>query len=171
MIHQDLEYQDSVLRLNRGEIDILDSLWSVDDVDTEQNEVTYKIRPLLYHLGFNMNDSLFGTGEDTPVGKEGNGGLHLRKAVMYALNRTRIKELSYGDGAVVVNSPVSPALEYWYNPVPYDYNLEKAWLELELAGYVRPVDQTTSDGTEFRTTFLLVAMVVLARTRSRRRSR
>lgn len=104
----------------------------------------------LDYLGFNMNDPLFGTGAETPVGAAGDGGLHLRKAMIYAIDRSRIIEQVRQGYGQVVHSPMYPAQAFWYHPVVYAHSIAEAADEMELAGYDKErilADVTTTTAT------------------------
>jgi len=60
-----------------------------------------------------------------------------RKALAYAVNKTKIIEVAYLGYAKEATGPLPPALSYWYNPnvIKYRFNATKAQQMLQETGY------------------------------------
>jgi peptide/nickel transport system substrate-binding protein len=69
--------------------------------------------------------------------------LNVRKALAYAINKTKIIENVYIGYATPSTGPIPPCLSYWYNPnvTNYEYDPAKACTILDEAGY--PVKSET----------------------------
>lgn len=79
----------------------------------------------IIYIAFNMENPILGKNK------------HLRKAMALALDKKLIKKNFYSSRGVIAHSPIPPQLDA-YDPNyvnSYEFNLEKAKKEMELAGY------------------------------------
>jgi ABC-type transport system substrate-binding protein len=142
-----IQGSDAVLSaLKAGEIDAHDPMYGVESlvetIDPSWGKVLKFDSYKWQHICFNLKHPVFGTGVDTPLGKQdpsraAEAAAYIRKAISYVMPRAQIvQEIVNGYGQPgTVPIPFSAA-EYDHEmlkPIPYD--LEKAKEYMEKAGY------------------------------------
>jgi len=136
----------AITALKTGEVDFLDSQYSLQaklgSIEEPWGDyVTYDSFGL-QELGFNMNHPIFGTGVDTPLGKEdqsraAEAARYVRQAISHLVPRQSIIDtILDGYGNLGVTNPYT-TLTFGYDsslkPYSYDVNLAKSLLAA--AGY------------------------------------
>ncbi|MEM6282911.1 MAG: ABC transporter substrate-binding protein [Chloroflexota bacterium] len=84
----------------------------------------------------------------------------VRQAMMYAIDRQQVIDDVFSGAAVVANTNLSPAFDFWANPdVPtYDYDVEQAMALLDEAGWVMGDDGIRAkDGQALSFTCTIIA--------------
>ena len=138
---------DAVLSaLKAGEIDAHDPMYGIESlvstIDPSWGKVLKFDSYKWQHICFNLRHPVFGTGVETPLGKQdpsraAEAAAYVRKAISFAIPREQIvKEIVAGYGQPgTVPIPFSAA-EYDHDmlkPIPYDLELAKKYMEK--AGY------------------------------------
>ena len=138
---------DAVLSaLKVGEIDAHDPMYGVESlastIDPKWGTVLKFDSFKWQHICFNLRHPVFGTGKETPLGKQdpsraAEAAAYVRQAISFAMPREQmVKEIVAGAGQPgTVPIPFS-APEYDHNmlkPIPYDLELAKK--SMEKAGY------------------------------------
>lgn len=132
--------------LKNGEVNVLDNNYQLgrDKPTLQQMGVNIISAAELgwQEQGFNMQHPVFGTGTDTPLGKQdpsqaAEAARHVRTAISYLIPRDQIVNELLAGLAYPLATLVGPGWGVWYNgnvkPDPYD--VSKAADELKAAGY------------------------------------
>ncbi len=142
-----IQGSDAVLSaLKAGEIDAHDPMYGVESlvstIDPSWGKVLKFDSYKWQHICFNLKHPVFGTGVDTPLGKQdpsraAEAAAYVRKAISLSIPRDQIvAEIVNGYGQVgTVPIPYS-APEYDHEilkPIPYDFEQAKKYMEM--AGY------------------------------------
>jgi ABC-type transport system substrate-binding protein len=142
-----IQGSDAVLSaLKAGEIDAHDPMYGVESlvktIDPKWGKVLKFDSYKWQHVCYNLKHPVFGTGVETPLGKQdpsraAEAAAYVRKAISLMMPREQIvKEIVNGYGQVgTVPIPYSAA-EYDHDllkPIPYDLELAKQYMEK--AGY------------------------------------
>ena len=138
---------DSVLSaLKAGEIDAHDPMYDigslVSTIDPKWGKVQKYDSYKWQHICYNLRHPVFGTGVDTPLGKQdpsraAEAAAYIRKAISHAMPREQIiKEIASGYGAPGTVPMPFTAPEYDHDalkPIAYDLDIAKQYMEK--AGY------------------------------------
>jgi ABC-type transport system substrate-binding protein len=136
----------AITALKTGEVDFLDAQYSLQaklgSIEEPWGDWVAYDAFGLQELGFNMNHPVFGTGVDTPLGKEhpsraAEAARYVRQAISHLVPRQNIIDtILAGYGTPGVTTPVT-TLTFGYDsslkPYSYDVNLAKSLLAA--AGY------------------------------------
>jgi ABC-type transport system substrate-binding protein len=132
--------------LKNGEVNVLDNNFQLgrDKPTLQQMGVNIISAAELgwQEQGFNMKHPIFGTGTDTPLGKQdaskaAEAARHVRTAISYLIPRDQIVNELLAGLAYPLATFVGPGWGVWYNPdiKPDPYDVSKAADELKAAGY------------------------------------
>jgi ABC-type transport system substrate-binding protein len=132
--------------LKNGEVNVLDNNFQLgrDKPTLQQMGVNIISAAELgwQEQGFNMKHPIFGTGTDTPLGKQdaskaAEAARHVRTAISYLIPRDQIVNELLAGLAYPLATLVGPGWGVWYNPniKPDPYDVSKAADELTAAGY------------------------------------
>lgn len=136
----------AITSLKQGDVDILDSQYHLETkVDSLEDPWGDYVRYEAFgvqELGFNMNHPIFGTGVDTPLGKEdpsraAEAARYVRQAISHLIPRQSIIDtILDGYGTPSVTNMIC-TLTAGYDPsIPFDaYDVEYAKSLLAAAGY------------------------------------
>ncbi len=102
-------------------------------------------------MGFNMNNPVFGTGVDTPLGKSNpsqaaESARLVRKAISHLIPRDQIVSQLLGGSGYSLASFLGPGWGIWYDSTlsPDTYDLGAAADDLRAAGYTPLITATAS---------------------------
>ena len=116
-------------------------------------------------MAFNMRHPVFGTGTDTPLGKQDPSkatlaAKYVRQAISHAIPRQLIiDQLLYGYGKPGITSAVTPAMDGFNTALtPHDFNLTESRLLLQQAGYF-PTPVSTPSFIDAYGIYLIGALV------------
>ncbi len=143
------QIQDSapaIAALKTGDVDVLDSQYSLSTQLTQIEKpwgdyISYDAFGV-QELGFNMNHPVFGTGVDTPLGKQdpsraAEAARYVRQAMSHLVNRQNIIDtILAGYGSPGLTTPitrVTAGFDTALTPYSYDVNMAKSLLAA--AGY------------------------------------
>jgi ABC-type transport system substrate-binding protein len=165
----------AITALKTGEVDVLDAQYSLqaklDSIEQPWGDyVTYDAFGL-QELGFNMLHPVFGTGVDTPLGKEdpskaAEAARYVRQAISHMVPRQSIIDnILNGYGTPGVTTPIT-TLTFGYDSSlqPYSYDLNLAKSLLAAAGYdtgVAPPSQGFFEEYGLYVAVAIVAIVVV----------
>lgn len=136
----------AITALKTGEVDVLDAQFSLQaklgSIEEPWGDyVTYDAFGL-QELGFNMKHPIFGTGVETPLGKEdpsraAEAARYVRQAISHMVPRQSIIDtILDGYGTLGVTTPITTlTLGYDSSLKPYSYDIEMAKSLLAAAGY------------------------------------
>lgn len=132
--------------LKSGDIDAHDPMYDIGSllstIDPSWGKVQRFDSYKWQHVCYNLRHPVFGTGVETPVGKQDpskafDAAAAIRKAISYAMPREQIvKEIAAGLGHPGTVAMPWSAPEYDHEllkPIPYDMDMARA--EMEKAGY------------------------------------
>ncbi len=111
-------------------------------------DVKSKLQPKFHFYGFNLREARGTPLQDRsvcPNNPDLTVGLAVRKAIAYAVNKTKINEDYFNGDYYNTEHPLSATSGVWLNPniIKYEYNLTKAKEYLYYAGFETGLD---SDG-------------------------
>ncbi|UCF94723.1 MAG: hypothetical protein JSW39_11385, partial [Desulfobacterales bacterium] len=138
---------DAVLSaLKAGEIDAHDPMYGIENmvptIDPSWGKVLKFDSYKWQHICFNLRHPVFGTGVETPLGKEdparaAEAAAHVRKAISLVIPREQIVQeivSGYGQAGTVPIPYSAPEYDHeMLKPIPYDLELAKQYMEK--AGY------------------------------------
>ncbi len=138
---------DSVLSaLKAGEIDAHDPMYDIGSLVSTIDKSWGKVQSFdsykWQHICYNLRHPVFGTGVDTPLGKQdpsraAEAAAYIRKAISHAMPREQIiKEIAAGYGKPGTVPMPFTAPEYDHDllkPIAYDLDMAKSYMEK--AGY------------------------------------
>ena len=162
----------AITALKTGEVDVLDAQYSLQAKlgSIEQpwgDYVTYDAFGL-QELGINMAHPIFGTGVDTPLGKEdpsraAEAARYVRQAISHLVPRQQIiNEILDGYGSPGVTTPIT-TLTFGFDSsiTPYSYDVTMAKSLLAAAGYDTGVAPPSKDFLEEYGLYVGVAIVAV----------
>ncbi len=162
----------AITALKTGEVDVLDAQYSLQSKlgSIEQPwgaYVTYNAFGL-QELGLNMLHPVFGTGEDTPLGKSdpsraAEAARYVRQAISHLVPRQEIIDtILAGYGTPGVTTPIT-TLTFGYDSSlqPYSYDLEMAKSLLAAAGYETGVAPPSKGFIEEYGLYVAIAIVAI----------
>ena len=146
----------AIAALKNGQVDLLDYNFALaKDKPTLQQIPNINIITATelgwQEMGFNMNNPVFGTGVDTPLGKSNpsqaaEGARLIRKAISHLIPRDQIVNQLLGGSAYPLASLLGPGWGVWYDSTlsPDTYDLGAAADGLRAAGYTPLITATAS---------------------------
>jgi ABC-type transport system substrate-binding protein len=171
-VQQILDSDPAIAALKAGTVDVLDSqyhletkLSSLDPV--WGNFVSYDAFGV-QELGFNMKHPIFGTGVDTPLGKQdpsraAEAARYVRQAISHLIPRQQIiDQITSGYGTLGVTTPITrltAGFDTSLAAYTYDVNLAKALLAN--AGYNTGVAPTMGFWQQYGTYVIVAAVAVV----------
>lgn len=165
--------------LKTGAVDVLDSQYHLE---TQQSFLQGWTAPNGYavydaygiqEMAFNMRHPVFGTGVDTPLGKQDPtkaalAAKYVRQAMSHAIPRQLIiDQLLHGYGKPGITSAVTPAMDGFNTDLqPQSFNLTESRRLLTLAGYNPPAPPSSPGLLEtygiYLAAILIAAVVAIA---------
>lgn len=137
----------AIAALKNGQVDLLDYNYALaKDKPTLQQIPNINIITATelgwQEMGFNMNNPVFGTGVDTPLGKSnpsqaGEAARLIRKAISHLIPRDLIVSQLLAGSAYPLATFLGPGWGQWYDPTlkPDSYDVNAAATLLQQAGY------------------------------------
>lgn len=137
----------AIAALKNGQVDLLDYNYALaKDKPTLQQIPNINIITATelgwQEMGFNMNNPVFGTGADTPLGKSnpsqaGEAARLIRKAISHLIPRDLIVSQLLAGSAYPLATFLGPGWGQWYDPnlKPDSYDVNAAATLLQQAGY------------------------------------
>ncbi len=162
----------AITALKTGEVDVLDSQYALQAMlgsieEPWGDHITYNAFGM-QELGFNMRHPIFGTGVDTPLGKQDpsravEAARYVRQAISHLVPREDIIDtILDGYGVPGVTTPFTP-LTFGYDTSlqPYSYDVELAKSLLAAAGYDTGVPPPSKGFLEEYGLYVAAAIVVV----------
>lgn len=153
-----ISLNDSIAKIQSGEMDLLfpgqydvNYLKTISDIRIITVDSFFE-----QELGINMQHPIFGSGIETPLGIANpedpliaqNAARYIRQAISHIIPRDRIvDEVMNGNVRSGVISMPNTIIGYDKTMLPYTYDLSKAKLLMEQAGYISEVESTTNSNT------------------------
>lgn len=157
--------------LKTGAVDVLDSQYHIETQQaflqswTSPNGFAVYDAYGIQEMAFNMQHPVFGTGTDTPLGKQDPSkaalaAKYVRQAISHAIPRQLIiDQLLYGYGKPGITSAVTPAMDGFNTALtPHDFNLTESRILLQQAGYF-PTPASTPSFLDAYGIYLIGALV------------
>jgi ABC-type transport system substrate-binding protein len=146
----------AIAALKSGDVDVLDSQYQLSSQlsSIEQPWGAYVSYDAfgVQELGFNMNHPVFGTGVDTPLGKQdptraADAARYVRQAMSHLINRQSIIDsILAGYGSPGVTTPITKVTAGFDTSLtPYSYDVTMAKSLLAAAGYDTGVAPPAAD--------------------------
>ena len=170
---QQIEDSDpAIAALKSGDVDVLDSQYSLQTKlsSIEQpwgDYVSYDAFGV-QELGFNMQHPVFGTGVDTPLGKQdptraAEAARYVREAMSHLIPRqTIIDTITAGYGSPGLTTPITKVTAGYDNALtPYSYDVNLAKSLLAAAGYDTGVAPPATDIWGQYSLYIIAAIVVV----------
>ena len=170
---QQIEDSDpAIAALKSGDVDVLDSQYSLQTklASIEQpwgDYVSYDAFGV-QELGFNMQHPVFGTGVDTPLGKQdptraAEAARYVREAMSHLIPRqTIIDTITAGYGSPGLTTPITKVTAGYDNALtPYSYDVNLAKSLLAAAGYDTGVAPPATDIWGQYGLYIIAAIVVV----------
>jgi ABC-type transport system substrate-binding protein len=170
---QQIEDSDpAIAALKSGDVDVLDSQYSLQTklASIEQpwgDYVSYDAFGV-QELGFNMQHPVFGTGIDTPLGKQdptraAEAARYVREAMSHLIPRqTIIDTITAGYGSPGLTTPITKVTAGYDNALtPYSYDVNLAKSLLAAAGYDTGVAPPATDIWGQYGLYIIAAIVVV----------
>jgi ABC-type transport system substrate-binding protein len=171
-VQQILDSDPAIAALKAGTVDVLDSQYHLEtklsSLDPAWgNFVSYDAFGV-QELGFNMKHPIFGTGVDTPLGKQdpsraAEAARYVRQAISHLIPRQQIiDQITSGYGTLGVTTPitrVTAGFDTSLAAYTYDVNLAKALLAN--AGYNTGVAPTIGFWQQYGTYVIVAAVAVV----------
>ena len=170
---QQIEDSDpAIAALKSGDVDVLDSQYSLQTKlsSIEQpwgDYVSYDAFGV-QELGFNMQHPVFGTGVDTPLGKQdptraAEAARYVREAMSHLIPRqTIIDTITAGYGSPGLTTPITKVTAGYDNALtPYSYDVNLAKSLLAAAGYDTGVAPPATDIWGQYGLYIIAAIVVV----------
>jgi len=162
----------AITSLKQGDVDILDSQYHLETkVDSLEDPWGDWIRYEAFgvqELGFNMNHPVFGTGVDTPLGKEdpskaADAARYVRQAISHLIPRQSIIDtILDGYGTPAVTNMICTLTAGYDSSIPADsYDVEYAKSLLAAAGYDTGVAPPSEGFLEEYGLYVAIAVVVV----------
>jgi ABC-type transport system substrate-binding protein len=162
----------AITALKTGEVDVLDSQYSLQaklgSIEAPWGDYVGYDAFGVQELGFNMKHPIFGTGVDTPLGKQdpsraAEAARYVRQAISHMVPRESIiANILDGYGTPGVTTPITP-LTFGYDSSyePYSYDITLAKSLLAAAGYDTGVAPPSQGFLEQYGLYVVVAVVVV----------
>lgn len=135
----------AVSAVKSGEVHILQECFYIgnkkDYIDPSWGKIESSVWPAHQELGFNFKSPIWGTGVDTPLGKKdptraAEAAKYIRQAIAHVIPREAILNDLMGGFGEIHATPMT-SCEIGFDPTvpPREYDLEKAKMLMEKAGY------------------------------------
>jgi ABC-type transport system substrate-binding protein len=170
---QNIEDSDpAISALKAGDVDVLDSQYhletKISSLDPAWgNYVSYDAFGV-QELGFNMKHPVFGTGVDTPLGKQdptraAEAARYVRQAMSHLIDRaTIIATITHGYGTPGITTPITRVTAGFDTSLqPYSYDATLAKSLLAAAGYETGVAPPAADIWGQYGLYIVAAVVVV----------
>jgi ABC-type transport system substrate-binding protein len=184
-VQQILDSDPAISALKAGTVDILDSQYHLEtklsSLEPAWGEYVSYDAFGVQELGFNMKHPVFGTGVDTPLGKQdpsraAEAARYVRQAISHLIPRQQIiDEITGGYGTLGVTTPITRVTAGFDTSLqPYSYDVTLAKSLLAGAGYETGVAPPAADilgqyGLYIAVIVVIVVIAVLAVVVLRRR--
>jgi ABC-type transport system substrate-binding protein len=163
----------AIAALRSGDVDVLDSQYNpytkLSSIEEPWGDYVSYNAFGIQEFGFNMQHPVFGTGVDTPLGKQdpsraAEAARYVRQAISHLIPRQEIIDtLLAGYGNSGVTTPVTPLSAGFDTSLqPYSYDVTLAKSLLAAAGYETGVAPPSGDQTYLYIAVAVVAVVVIA---------
>jgi ABC-type transport system substrate-binding protein len=169
---QNIEDSDpAIAALKSGDVDILDSQYHLENkissLDPAWGDYVSYDAFGVQELGFNMKHPVFGTGVDTPLGKQdpsraAEAARYVRQAMSHLIDRaTIIATITNGYGTPGITTPITRVTAGFDTSLqPYSYDVQLAKQLLANAGYDTGVAPTNTFWSQY-SLYIAVAVVVV----------
>jgi ABC-type transport system substrate-binding protein len=158
--------------LKSGDLDILDSQYhletKISSIQQPWGDIVSYDAFGVQELGFNMMHPVFGTGVDTPLGKQdpsraAEAARYVRQAISHLVDRqTIIDTITAGYGTLGVTTPITRVTAGFDTSLqPYSYDVELAKSLLSAAGYNTGVAPPAGDFWAQNGLYIIVAVVAV----------
>jgi ABC-type transport system substrate-binding protein len=158
--------------LKSGDLDILDSQYhletKISSIQQPWGDIVSYDAFGVQELGFNMMHPVFGTGVDTPLGKQdpsraAEAARYVRQAISHLVDRqTIIDTITAGYGTLGVTTPITRVTAGFDTSLqPYSYDVELAKSLLSAAGYNTGVAPPAGDFWAQNGLYIAVAAVAV----------
>jgi ABC-type transport system substrate-binding protein len=154
---QQIEDSDpAIAALKAGDVDVLDSQYSLStklaSIEKPWGDYISYDAFGVQEMGFNMKHPVFGTGVDTPLGKQdptraAEAARYVRQAISHLINRDNIiSTILAGYGSPGLTTPITKVTAgYDASLTPYSYDVTMAKSLLAAAGYDTGVAPPAAD--------------------------
>jgi ABC-type transport system substrate-binding protein len=170
---QQIEDSDpAIAALKAGDVDVLDSQYQLNTklasiVKPWGDYISYDAFGV-QEMGFNMQHPVFGTGVDTPLGKQdptraAEAARYVRQAISHLINRQQIIDtIIAGYGSTGLTTPITRVTAgYDTSLQPYSYDVTLAKALLASAGYETGVAPTIGFWPQYGLYVAISAIVVI----------
>ena len=170
---QQIEDSDpAIAALKAGDVDVLDSQYSLStklaSIEKPWGDYVSYDAFGVQEMGFNMQHPVFGTGVDTPLGKQdptkaAEAARYVRQAISHLINRDNIiSTILAGYGSSALTTPITRVTAgYDTSLTPYSYDVTLAKSLLAAAGYDTGVAPPAADIWGQYGLYIVAAVVVV----------
>lgn len=170
---QNIEDSDpAISALKSGDVDVLDSQYHLEtklsSLEPAWGEYVSYDAFGVQELGFNMKHPVFGTGVDTPLGKQdpsraAEAARYVRQAISHLIDRqTIIDTILNGYGTLGVTTPITRVTAGFDTSLaPYTYDVDLAKALLANAGYNTGVAPTIGFWQQYGTYVVVAGVAVV----------
>jgi ABC-type transport system substrate-binding protein len=162
----------AISALKSGDVDILDSQYSlsnkISSIQSPWGAVASYDAFGVQELGFNMQHPVFGTGVDTPLGKQdptraAEAARDVRQAISHLIDRQSIiNTILAGYGSLGVTTPITRVTAGFDTSLqPYSYDVNAAKSLLAAAGYNTGVAPPSADIWGQYGLYIIAAVVIV----------
>jgi ABC-type transport system substrate-binding protein len=170
---QQIEDSDpAIAALKAGDVDVLDSQYSIStklaSIEKPWGDYVSYDAFGVQEMGFNMQHPIFGTGVDTPLGKQdparaAEAARYVRQAISHLIDRDKIiSTILAGYGSPGLTTPITRVTAgYDTSLTPYSYDVTLAKSLLAAAGYDTGVAPPSADIWGQYSLYIIAAVIVL----------
>ena len=170
---QQIEDSDpAIAALKAGDVDVLDSQYSLStklaSIEKPWGDYVSYDAFGVQEMGFNMQHPVFGTGVDTPLGKQdptraAEAARYVRQAISHLIDRDNIiSTILAGYGSPGLTTPITKVTAgFDTSLIPYSYDVTLAKSLLAAAGYDTGVAPPSTDIWSQYSLYIIAAVVVI----------
>jgi ABC-type transport system substrate-binding protein len=170
---QQIEDSDpAIAALKAGDVDVLDSQYSLStklgSIEKPWGDYVSYDAFGVQEMGFNMQHPVFGTGVDTPLGKQdpmraAEAAKYVRQAISHLIDRDNIiSTILAGYGSPGLTTPITKVTAGYDNSLkPYTYDVTLAKSLLAAAGYDTGVAPPSNDIWSQYSLYIIAAVIVI----------